>query len=69
MLLYMKDEIKKLFNQVDELQKIIDSEQDSADAGSVGSRSRIINAEIEKESIQEKVDALAAAALWMAFAS
>lgn len=59
------NKIKELFRKIDELQKIIDAETADADAGCDWSRSLIINAEIEKEQIQDRIDSLA---LWIALA-
>jgi len=51
--------LKELNDRIDELQQIIDHEQQDADAGCYWSRSRIINAEIEKEEICDAIDQLA----------
>ena len=58
-------EIKNLFDRINELQQIIDLESDTANEGCIRSQQLIINAEQEKEVIQEQIDALA---LWLAFA-
>ena len=58
-------EIKELFDRINELQQIIDLESDAANEGCISSQQLIINAEQEKEVIQEQIDALA---LWFAFA-
>lgn len=61
----MKQEIRNLFDKINELQQIIDLESDTANEGSIRSQQLIINAEQEKEIVQEQIDALA---LWLAFA-
>lgn len=53
--------IKQLNHRINELQQIIDSEQQDADAGCDWSRSLIINAELEKEEICDAIDAIAIA--------
>ena len=50
--------IKTLLKRIDELQAIIDAETQDADAGCV-SRSLVINAEAEKDDLQDRIDALA----------
>lgn len=50
--------LKELNDRINELQQIIDSEQNDADAGCDWSRSLIINAEIEKEEICDAIDAI-----------
>jgi len=51
--------IKTLLKRIDALQEIIDRETQDADAGCDWSRSLIINAEAEKDDLQERIDALA----------
>lgn len=51
--------IKALLKRIDELQAIIDRETQDADSGCDWSRSLIINAEAEKDDLQERIDALA----------
>ena len=58
-------EIKNLFDRINELQQIIDLESDTANEGCIRSQQLIINAEEEKEVVQEQIDALA---LCLAFA-
>ena len=58
-------EIKELFDRINELQQIIDLESDTANEGCIRSQQLIINAEEEKEVVQEQIDALA---LCLAFA-
>ena len=58
-------EIKELFDKINELQQIIDLESDTANEGCIRSQQLIINAEQEKEVVQEQIDALA---LCLAFA-
>jgi hypothetical protein len=53
--------LKELNNRINQLQEIIDTEQQDADAGCNWSRSVIINAEIEKEQICDEIDQLAIA--------
>jgi len=53
--------LKQLNDRINELQQIIDSEQQDADAGCDWSRSLIINAELEKEEICDAIDAIAIA--------
>ena len=53
--------LKELNERIDQLQQIIDTEQQDADAGCDWSRSVIINAEIEKEEICDAIDQLAMA--------
>ena len=60
-----KEKIRNLFDRINELQQIIDLESDAANEGCISSQQLIINAEQEKEVIQEQIDALA---LWFAFA-
>tara|TARA_B100000242_G_scaffold276863_1_gene233072 strand:+ start:46 stop:231 length:186 start_codon:yes stop_codon:yes gene_type:complete len=61
----MKEKIRNLFDKINELQQIIDLESDTANEGCIRSQQLIINAEQEKEVIQEQIDALS---LWLAFA-
>ena len=58
-------EIKNLFDRINELRQIIDLESDTANEGCIRSQQLIINAEEEKEVVQEQIDALA---LCLAFA-
>lgn len=53
--------LKQLNDRINELQQIIDSEQQDADAGCDWSRSLVINAELEKEEICDAIDAIAIA--------
>lgn len=53
--------LTELNKRINELQKVIDSEQQDADAGCDWSRSLIINAELEKEEICDAIDAMAIA--------
>ena len=53
--------LKELNERINQLQQIIDTEQQDADAGCDWSRSVIINAEIEKEEICDAIDQLAMA--------
>ena len=48
--------LKELNDRINQLQQIIDTEQQDADAGCDWSRSVIINAEIEKEEICDAID-------------
>ena len=50
--------LKDLFLEIDTLQQVIDRETDDANAGSVRSQQLIINAEEEKEVIQDYIDSL-----------
>ena len=50
--------IRKLLDRIDELQQIIDLETDTANEGCIRSRQLVINAEIEKEDIQDTIDLL-----------
>ena len=61
----MKEKIRNLFGRINELQQIIDLESDAANEGCSRSQQLIINAEEEKEVVQEQIDALA---LCLAFA-
>jgi hypothetical protein len=51
--------LKDLFNRINELQEIIDRETPDADAGCDWSKSLVINAEIEKDQVQDMIDKLA----------
>jgi hypothetical protein len=51
--------LKALLKRIDELQAIIDAETQDADAGCDWSRSLVINAESEKDDLQDRIDALA----------
>ena len=53
--------LKELNDRINQLQQIIDTEQQDADAGCDWSRSVIINAEIEKEEICDAIDQMAIA--------
>ena len=53
--------LKELNDRINQLQQIIDTEKQDADAGCHWSQSRIINAEIEKEEICDAIDQLAMA--------
>ena len=53
--------LRELNDRINQLQQIIDTEQQDADAGCDWSRSVIINAEIEKEEICDAIDQLAMA--------
>jgi len=53
--------LRELNDRINQLQQIIDTEQQDADAGCDWSRSVIINAEIEKEEICDAIDQLAIA--------
>lgn len=53
------DNIKSLLKRIDELQAIIDTETPDADAGCDWSKSLVINAENEKDEVQDRIDALA----------
>jgi len=53
--------LKELNDRINQLQQIIDTEQQDADAGCDWSRSVIINAEIEKENISDAIDQMAIA--------
>jgi len=53
--------LRELNDRINQLQQIIDTEQQDADAGCDWSRSLIINAEIEKEEICDAIDQLAIA--------
>ena len=53
------ENIKKLLTRIDELQAIIDTETPDADAGCDWSKSLVINAESEKDDLQDRIDALA----------
>lgn len=53
--------LKELNERINELQRVIDYEQQDADAGCDWSRSLIINAELEKEEICDAIDAMAIA--------
>jgi len=57
------NQIKKLFQKIDELQQIIDLESDAANAGDNRSRALVVYAENEKDEVQDRIDALA---LWFA---
>ena len=59
------ENIKKLLTRIDELQAIIDTETPDADAGCDWSKSLVINAENEKDELQDRIDTLA---LWHAIA-
>lgn len=50
--------LKDLFLEIDTLQQVIDRETDDANSGSVRSQQLIINAEEEKEVIQDYIDSL-----------
>jgi hypothetical protein len=51
--------LKDLFNRINELQQIINNETDAADQGCINSMQLVINAENEKEHIQDMIDQLA----------
>tara|TARA_A100001011_G_scaffold333673_1_gene361528 strand:+ start:178 stop:363 length:186 start_codon:yes stop_codon:yes gene_type:complete len=51
--------LKDLLNRINELQEIIDRETTDADAGCDRSKSLVINAENEKDQIQDMIDQLA----------
>ena len=53
--------LRELNDRINQLQQIIDTEQQDADAGCDWSRSLIINAEIEKEEICDAIDQIAMA--------
>ena len=51
--------LKDLLNRINELQEIIDRETPDADAGCDWSKSLVINAEAEKDQVQDMIDQLA----------
>jgi hypothetical protein len=51
--------LKDLLNRINELQEIIDRETPDADAGCDWSKSLVINAEVEKDQVQDMIDKLA----------
>lgn len=51
--------LKDLLNRINELQQIIDRETPDADAGCDWSKSLVINAEVEKDQVQDMIDKLA----------
>lgn len=53
--------LRELNDRINQLQQIIDTEQQDADAGCDWSRSVIINAEIEKEEICDAINQMAIA--------
>jgi len=57
------DKLKLLSSKINQLQEIIDREMPDAEAGCDWSRSLIINAESEKDILQDQLDAFA---LWYA---
>ena len=57
------DKLKLLSSKINQLQEIIDREMSDAEAGCDWSRSLIINAEDEKDTLQDQLDAFA---LWYA---
>ena len=58
-IVFMNIILQRALDRINELQQIIDTEQLDADAGCDWSRSLIINAEIEKEELQDQIKALA----------
>ena len=61
--LIIMDKLKLLSSKINQLQEIIDREMPDAEAGCDWSRSLIINAESEKDILQDQLDAFA---LWYA---
>lgn len=60
---YMKEKLQKILDRINELQQIIDLETDVANEGCVSSQQFVINAEHEKDELQDQLDSLA---LWIA---
>ena len=56
------NKLRELVDRINELQQIIDLETDDANAGCIRSRQLVINAENEKDVIQEQIDCIA---LWI----
>lgn len=61
----MKEKLQKILDRINELQQIIDFETDVANEGCVSSQQLVINAENEKDELQDQLDSLA---LWIALA-
>jgi len=61
----MKEKLQKILDRINELQQIIDLETDVANEGCVSSQQLVINAENEKDELQDQLDSLA---LWIALA-
>lgn len=61
----MKEKLQKILDRINELQQIIDLENDVANEGCVSSQQLVINAENEKDELQDQLDSLA---LWIALA-
>lgn len=59
----MKEKLQKILDRINELQQVIDLETDIAKEGSVSSQQLVINAENEKDELQDQLDSLA---LWIA---
>lgn len=61
----MKEKLQKILDRINELQQIIDFETDVANEGCIRSQQLVINAENEKDELQQQLDSLA---LWIALA-
>jgi hypothetical protein len=59
----MKEKLQKILDRINELQQVIDLETHIANEGSVSSQQLVINAENEKDELQDQLDSLA---LWIA---
>jgi hypothetical protein len=55
----MNETLKNLTNKINALQLLIDAETEAAEAGSIISQQRIINAELEKEQVSDAIDQIA----------
>ena len=56
------NKLRELVDRINELQQIFDLETDDSNAGCIRSRQLVINAENEKDVIQEQIDCIA---LWI----
>ena len=61
----MKEKLQKILDRINELQQIIDLETDVANEGCIRSQQLVINAENEKDELQQQLDSFA---LWIALA-
>ena len=51
--------LDQILDRINELQQVIDLETEDANSGCIRSRQLVINAELEKEEIQDKLDLVA----------
>jgi len=55
----MKEKLQKILDRINELQQIIDFETDVANEGCIRSQQLVINAENEKDELQQQLDSFA----------